>query len=240
MSFKGRQTMDHERVSFNLARLKKGGMHFEVAIDPDLAVEFRKGKNVDIKEVIKSEKIFHDVKKGVFAEHTHLNELFGTDNILEIAKRIIMEGEIQLTEEYRTKITEEKRKKIIFLISRNALDPQTKLPHPPARIESAMEEAKVRINDTKTAEEQVDDIIKKLRIVLPIRIEKKKINIKVPPEFAGKAYGTIAQFAAPQNEKWHSDGSYECDVEIPAGLEPDLYERLNHMTHGGVHTKVME
>ena len=42
----------------DLSKLKKGGLTFEVAVDPDLAVDYKKGKKVDISEVLKSKKIF--------------------------------------------------------------------------------------------------------------------------------------------------------------------------------------
>jgi ribosome maturation protein SDO1 len=240
MSTIGRQTMDKERVSFNLAKLKKGGVNFEVAVDPDLAIEHKKGKAVDIKEVIRSEKIFSDVKKGVFAPENKMKELFKTTDTLAVAEIILKEGEIQLTEEYREKVREEKRRKIISTIVRNSIDPRTKLPHPPQRIENAFAEAKIKIDMFKTAEDQIDDIIKKLRPILPINFEKKRILIKFPAEYAGKAYAILSGFAKPEKEEWKNDGSFECEVEIPAGIEPDFYDKLNNATRGNVETKVMK
>ncbi|MBI2146955.1 ribosome assembly factor SBDS [Candidatus Woesearchaeota archaeon] len=232
--------MDHERVSFNLARLRKGGETFEVAVDPDQAIAMKSGRQIDIHDVIRSEKIFADVKKGLLASEHHLQSLFATTDVLQIAKQIIMQGEIQLTAEHREKVREEKHRKIVALIARNAMDPKTKLPHPPQRIENAMEETRVKIDEYKTAEEQLDAIIKKLRTVLSISMETKKIWIKVPAENAAKAYNALVPFAKPQQEKWNNDGSLECHVGIPAGMEADLYERLNKVTKGACQTQVVE
>lgn len=240
MSIKGRQTMDHERVSFNLAKLKKNGIMFEIAINPDLAIDFKNGKSIDIKEVIRSEKIFTDVKKGVFSQEHELKDVFGTTDIIAIAKTIVEEGEIQLTEEYREKQREDKRKKIVFMIHRIGVDPRTNLPHPVQRIENAMEQAKAGIDMYKSAEEQVDEIIKKLRPILPISTEKKRVHIKFPPEYAGKAYAIMSSFGKPDKEQWRNDGSFECEIEIPAGIEPDLYEKLNSATKGNIQTKIVK
>lgn len=234
------QTFDKERVSFNLARLKKSGTVFEVAVDPDQAIAFKKGKAVDIKEVIRSEKIFNDVSRGVSASETQLKAVFGTIDVLQIAVMIIKDGEIQLTADYREKLREEKRKRIIAIIARNAIDPRTRLPHPPQRIENGMEEAKVKIDEFRTAEEQIDQIIKQLRPILPITFEQRKIMIRIPASHAGKAVNAIMQFAKPHQEKWNDDGSYSCIVEIAAGLEADFYDRLNKLTHGGAETRVIE
>ncbi len=234
------QNFDKERVSFNLARLKKAGAVFEIAVDPDLAIELKKGKAVDIKEAIRSEKIFSDVSRGVFAPEMQLKAAFGTSDVLTIAARIIKDGEIQLTGDYREKLREEKRRRIIAIIARNAIDPRSKLPHPPQRIENAMEEAKVKIDEFKTAEEQVDAIVTQLRPILPIAFEQRKIALRIPATHAGKAVNAIMQFAKPQQETWHDDGSYSCVIQIPAGLEADFYDRLNKLTHGGAETRVVE
>lgn len=237
MSIKGVMSMDHERVSFNIARLRKGGQHFEVAVDPDIAVAFKSGKPIDIKDVIKSEKIFSDVKKGTLAPEHILKQLFGTDDADEVAKVILREGEIQLSEEYRTKLREDKKKKIVSFISKNAVDPRSKLPHPPQRIENAMEQAKVKIDYFKSAEEQIDGIVAQLRPIIPISFERTKVEVKIPPEHSGKAYGLVSQFGKPEKEEWLNDGSFYCIVEIPAALEPDLYEKANAMTKGAAQIK---
>jgi ribosome maturation protein SDO1 len=238
MSVKGRQTMDHERISFNMVRLKKGGNTFEIAVDPDLAIDFKNGKDVDVKEVVKSEHIFADVNKGMLAQESHLKDIFGTNDILKVAEVIIKEGGVQLTAEYRQKVRDAKKKKLITIIAQNAVDPKTNLPHPPQRIENAMEEARVKIDEFKTAEDQVDRVVKALRPIIPIKFETKRISVKIGSQYAGKAYSTISRFAKPENESWNNDGSYTCHVEIPAGLEPDFYDTLNNLTHGSVETSV--
>ena len=236
------QTYDRERVHFNLARLNSYGRHFEIAVDPDLAIAYRnsKGKTSDIREVIKSEKIFDDVKRGLLAAEGDLSQVFGTHEVLKIASKIILEGEIQLSEEYREKIRDAKKRQLINLIARNALDPRTKLPHPPQRIENAFEEAKVRIDDFKSPEDQLDAIVKQLRPVLPISFEKKKIEVHLPSAIAAKAYPIVMQFAKPYKEEWRNDGSYYCLIEMAAGIEPEFYERLNKITHGAAETKVIK
>jgi len=240
MSVQGRQTMDHEKVSFNLAKIKKGGLNFEIAVDADLAIDLKNGKEVDLKEVFRSDKIFSDVKKGLIAPEDKMQDLFGTSDFLQVAEMIIKEGEIQLTAEYRQKLMDEKRKKIINMIVTNGLDPKSKLPHPPQRIENAMEEARVKIDAFKSAEEQVEHIVKQLKPILPISFEKKKIEVKIPAEHAGKAVNAIMQFGKPQNEAWNNDGSYSCTIEMPAGLEADFYDKMNSLTHGNVETKIIE
>jgi ribosome maturation protein SDO1 len=223
----------------NLARLKKAGETFEVSINPDFAIELKKGKNVEVKDCLNSEEIFADVRKGFLASEEKVKEVFGTDDALEIAKKIIKEGEISLTHEYREKIREDKKKKIITTISRNAIDPRTKLPHPAARIEGAIEEAKVIIDEFRPAEEQIEEIVRKLQPIIPIKFEKEEVEVKIPANHAPKAYPVAKQFGKIKKQRWGSDGSWTGTIEVPAGLLQDMIDRLNNITHGGIEIKII-
>ena len=232
--------IDHEKVHLNLSRIKKSGENFEIAIDPDLAIKLKKGEDISISEVMKSEHIFSDAKKGLLASEDKLKELFGTSNPLEVGKQIITKGEIQLTSEYRNKILENKKKKIVNTIHKNAHDPSTGLPHPITRIENAMEEAKIKIDEYKSSKEQIDDIIKKLRPIIPISMELKEISLKVPAEFTGKSYSVIQELTKIKNENWNSDGSLTVIVEVTAAIQQNLFDKLNSITHGNIESNILK
>ena len=233
-------SFDKERVTFNLAKLRKGGQVFELTIDPDQAIAFKEGKTSDVKSVLKAEHIYMDVKKGELASEHILKNIFQTEDVLVIAEKILKEGEIQLTAEYREKLREEKKRKIINMIHRNGVDPRTHLPHPERRIEAALEEAKVKIDDFKKAEDQLQDIIKQIRPILPISFEIKEIAVKISPDFAAKSYSTITQFGKILRDDWQTDGSWVVVVEIPAGLQNDFFDKLNDLTHGEIETKILK
>jgi ribosome maturation protein SDO1 len=228
---------DTERVHFNVAKMKKGGENFEVVIDPDKAVEYKEGKKIDIAEVLKAEKVFFDAKRGEHASEERMQELFGSADALEVAEIIIKEGEIQLTAEHRAKVREEKRKRVVQLIARNACDPKTKLPHPILRIENAMEEAKIKIDEFKRPEDQLQHIIKELRPILPISIETRVLMITISAQHATKAYSSLHSFGVMKRESWQNDGSWIGHLEVPAGMVTDLIDKLNAMTHGSVHVE---
>jgi ribosome maturation protein SDO1 len=232
--------MDQERVSFNLARLKKGGQRFEVVIDPDNAIAYRKGLDIDIKDVLKEEKIFTDAKKGVFAPETEMKSLFNSSEPLKVADIILKHGEIQLTTEYRDKLREEKKKRIINLIHRNAMDPKTRLPHPVARIENAFAQVNCKVDEFKSAEEQVADVVQKLRTVLPLKTELVKLQIDIPPQNAHQAYGVLKRMGDIKQETWGNDGGLTIKLELPAGMQEEVMNKMNSMTHGGVDIRILE
>ena len=223
-----------------IARLKIQGQDFEILVDCNNALALREGKSIDMRDILAAMKIFSDAKKGLEASENAMKQIFGTSDVDEVAKTIIQKGEIQLTQEYRENIREEKRKQIITIIHINGVDPKTHLPHPPLRIENAFIEAKVHIDEFRPVQEQVQDALKKLRPILPIKFEVKEIAIKIPPDFAPKCYSTVKSFGTMLREEWQSNGYWVAVVELPGGMENDFYDKLNKICHGNVESKVLK
>ena len=228
-----------EQISLNKARIKKAGKTFEIVIDPKAAYEFKEGKILDVKEVLKDVHIYSDVNKGLKCGAEELKRAFSTDDPLEIAKEILVKGETQMTAEQRSAKREQKRKEVIQLIKKYGVDPRTKAPHPETRIEAAIEEAKIKIDENRSADEQVTEIIKQLLPLLPIKFETKTIEMHIPAEFAQKSYATVKKFGVLKKDQWLNDGSWSAQVEIPGGLETDFYDQMNKVTHGNIHVKVI-
>lgn len=206
---------------------------FELVVDPDEAVKLRETGEGSVVDVVRAQKVFSDAKKGAVASPEELKALFGTDQFEEVAATILKEGEIQLTAEHRERVREVKRKQLVTLLHRNAIDPKTRLPHPEKRIELALEEAKVKIDEFRTVEQQLDDVVRKLQPILPLRFEVAHLTVRVPSQYAGKLYGEIEQMAKIVKDSWLNDGSWQAEVELPAGLKVELVEMLNNATHGG-------
>ncbi|RMF88832.1 MAG: ribosome assembly factor SBDS [Methanobacteriota archaeon] len=223
-----------------IARLESHGSKFEILVDPDLALEFRKGADIDLSKVLAAEEIFKDSKKGDRASPEHVKEVLGVDSVLEAAKLIIRKGELQLTTQQRKRIQEDRKRQVISIIARNAVNPQTNTPHPPARIERAMEEAKVHVDLFKSAEEQVPEVLKALRPVIPIRFEEKEVAVKVPAHYAGKAAGLVRSFGEVKKEEWQKDGSWICLIKLPGGIVEEFFDALNGVTHGDVETRILK
>lgn len=222
-----------------IARLSTHGSNFEVLVDPVLALDFKRGEDVDISKVLAADTIFKDSKKGDKASEEHMAEIFETDDPIEIAIKIIKKGEIQLTTQQRRQMLDEKRKQIINHIVRNGINPQSGSPHPPSRIEKAMDEARVKIDLGKTVEEQVTKILKELKPIIPIRFEEKSIAVKIPGPFAAKAFSIVKSYGDVKKEEWLRDGSWAFLIDIPAGMAEEFFNDLNALTKGEVETKIM-
>ncbi|ODS38109.1 MAG: rRNA metabolism protein [Candidatus Altiarchaeales archaeon WOR_SM1_86-2] len=222
-----------------IARLKTSGETFEILVDADKALAYRSGAGIDIKDdVLAIDAVFKDASKGDRASEELMNKLFGTTDVYEVADKIIKKGDIQLTTEQKRRMLDERKKRIVNIISRNAINPQTNSPHPPQRIEDAMDEARVHVSLAKSAEEQVESVIKLLRPLLPIKFEKRRVAVKIPAGYSSKVQQVLREFGRVEKEEWAGNYQY-CVLEIPAGVQDDFYNKLNNLTHGEVEIKIL-
>jgi len=225
---------------YTTARLTIAGEHFEILVNPQAALDYKLGKPVGISQILFIDTIFTDASKGMKPSDEKLLVAFKTTNPLQIAETIMRRGALQLTTEQRRQLVEDKRKQIVAFICRHCLDPRTGLPHPPLRVEQAISQIRIAIDPFKDAEEQAREIIQALRPVLPLKIEQIRIAVKIPPEFASRAYGSIKGFGTIKQEEWQANGSWVAIVEMPAGLHGDFLEKLGKITQGTTQTKILK
>ncbi|MEM2103210.1 MAG: ribosome assembly factor SBDS [Candidatus Bathyarchaeia archaeon] len=224
---------------YTVARIARDGEHFEILVKPQHALDFRMGKGHTISEILAIDTIFTDANKGTKASEEKLKKAFGTLDVLKIAELILRKGQLQLTTDQRRQLTEDKRKQIITFISRNCIDPKTNLPHPPIRIEQAMEHIHYSIDPFKEVEEQANEIIKLLRPILPIKMEKINVEVHLPTEYAARAYGAVKGFGTIKREEWRADGSWHGVIEMAAGSYAPLLEKLGEITRGTAEAKIV-
>ena len=223
-----------------IARLKRNEDHFEVLVDPYGAADLIEGKDIDVLEILAIDAIFTDAKKGTHASEEKIQEIFSTKEVKEVAKQIIIHGDIQLTTDQRHKMQEGKEKRVIDTIVKNAMDPQTKTPHPRQRIINAMKDAGIHIDPFKPVREQVKTTVDTIRQYIPISMEKIRVSVKIPAQFVGKAYSIVRRYGSIDREDWQSDGSWVGIIVIAPGKQNELYEKLNEVTKGNVSTKILK
>ncbi|MHC1608701.1 MAG: ribosome assembly factor SBDS [Candidatus Methanofastidiosia archaeon] len=221
-----------------IARLKTHGEKFEVLVDPFKARKIKQGDCET--DFMASPHIYKDVSSADEAQAGVLQKVFGTENVEEIAVIILRKGEIHLTSEQRKEMLEEKKKSIVSYIARNAVDPKTGYPHPIIRIENAIEKANIHVDIFKSTEKQIDDTVKKIRPLIPLRFEMRKIAVKVPSAYAGKMHGILATFGQVLKEEWANDGTLFVLVEITAGLQNEFFDKINAVTKGDAEIKIMD
>ncbi len=208
------------------------GKRFEILVRPDPAFKFKEGEKVDLDDVLWTDTIYRDVKKGLKASPEEVKKAFGTDDVKKIAVKILKEGEIQLTEDQRRKLIEAKKRQIITYIARNAIDPKTGKPIPEARIETAFEQLRIGVDPFKSAESQALEAVRQIARLMPIRIAKALVRALVPAQYSGRVYKELRRLGEVKRTDWQTDGSLLVELEIPAGSQIDVVSRLQNLTRG--------
>jgi ribosome maturation protein SDO1 len=102
-----------------------------------------------------------------------------------------------------------------------------------------MEQIRYSIDPFKPVEEQAKEIIKALRIILPLKMEQITLGVTIPATYSVKAYGAIKAFGTIKHEEWRADGSWYGTLEMPAGSYAPFLDKLGEITKGTGEAKVV-
>ena len=212
-----------------IARIRVGSKHFEILVDAEPALKLKKTGEGDVASILETDVVFTDSKKGLKASASDLEEAFGTSETNEVAAQIIKRGEVQIPQEVREAARGERFKQVVDFLVRNAINAQTNNPFTPDRIERALDEVGINIQN-KPIEGQIKGIVSDLGRVLPIKIETKSLKITIPAQYTGQAYAVVNAYK--ESEEWKDSGDLEVIVSIPTGIQMEFYDKLNAATHG--------
>ncbi len=226
----------HEPV---IARLEVAGHRFEILVNPEPAYRLREGGRVDIDEVLVSEDIYTDLRRAHRASPDLLRKVFGTTDVKKIAVEIIKRGQIQITAQQRRRMLEAKKKQIIQFLARNTIDARTKLPIPPQRIEAAMEQAGVGVDPFKPVEAQIPHILRALKRVIPIKMARALLRVRIPARYSGRLYSMLPRLGEVKKTEWKTDGSLVAEIEIPAGMQGEVIDKISKATRGEAEVQVV-
>ena len=229
-----------DMVDVTVARFSFEGEKFEILVKPDPALEYKMGKKKDISAILVSEEIYTDSGKGTKPSSEKLLKAFKTEDLTEIAQIIMQKGDLNLTTDQRRKMIEDKKKQIVEFIVKTYVDPRTHLPHPPVRVEQAMKDGRVSVDPQKTVEDQVKDIVEKLRSIIALKSENMNLEITIPAQYASQSYAVLKSVGSLKKEEWQNNGSLKAILEIPAAARPNVIDRLGSITKGSASVEVMK
>ena len=221
------------------ARFETGGNRFEILIDPEAAQHYKEGNEIDWEEAIAADGVWSDSSKGERAPEKLVNETFGSLELIDIYKKILVEGSIQLTSQQKKEMIEQKRKRIISHIAANAMNPQTGGPHPPQRIENAIEEIRYSVDPIESDEKQIERIVSKIKMLIPISFDKIRVAVKIPAIHVGKCYGQLSGLGNIESEEYQKDGSWIGIIEMAAAAQTKLEDLLGSVTKGTAEIKAL-
>lgn len=215
----------------------KGEKQFEILVEPDLAKEAKlEGKDHEIQRLLFVQEIFLDAESGERASTEDIENEFGTSQMMEAAETIFEKGDMQLTTDQKAEMRQDKRKQVVNMIARRAQNPKTGNPHPPQRVENALEEAGFHADPFEDLEDQFDRAIEGIRPIIPVSLDEKTVAIRIPVDKAGKAYDKIQRTADVEDESW-GDEYFTARITIAAGALEELMDELQGMTSGNAEMK---
>ncbi|HSB57410.1 MAG TPA: ribosome assembly factor SBDS [Nitrosopumilaceae archaeon] len=221
-----------------VVRFAVEGEKFELLVKPDPALEYKLGKRKDISTVLISDEIYSDSNKGTRASAEKLMKAFKTTDSTTIATLILQKGDLNLTTDQRRKMVLEKRKQIVDFITKTYVDPRSHLPHPPLRIEQAMDDARISVDPFRNTDDQTKDIVEQLRSIIPLKSENMILEILVPAQFAAQSYSVLKSAGTLKKEEWQSNGSLKVILDIPAAARANVIDRLGSVTKGSASIEV--
>lgn len=215
----------------------RGDKQFEILVEPDLAKEAKlDGESHEIQRMLFVQEIFTDAGEGERASADEIEKEFGTRQIIEAAEEIFEKGDMQLTTDQKADMRQEKWRQLVNMISRRVQNPKTGNPHPPERVENALDETGFNVQWDSDLEEEFEDAIDQLRPIIPVSLDEKTVAIRIPNDKAGKAYDKIQQTAQIEDEQWGND-FFTARLTLPAGVLSELINELQDMTSGNTEMK---
>ena len=227
-------------VDVTVVRYSFEGEKFEILVKPDPALDYKLGKKKDVSAVLVSDEIYTDSGKGTKPGNEKLLKAFKTEDQAEIAQIILQKGDLNLTTDQRRKMIDEKKKQIVQFIVKTYVDPKSHLPHPPIRVEQAMKDARVSVDPQKSVDEQMQDIVEKLRSIIALKSENLQLEIIVPAQYASQSYAVLKSVGSLKNEEWQNNGSLKAILEIPAAARPNVIDKLGSITKGSASVEVIK
>ena len=227
-------------VDVTVVRYSFEGEKFEILVKPGPALDYKLGKKKDVSAVLVSDEIYTDSGKGTKPGNEKLLKAFKTEDQAEIAQIILQKGVLNLTTDQRRKMIDEKKKQIVQFIVKTYVDPKSHLPHPPIRVEQAMKDARVSVDPQKSVDEQMQDIVEKLRSIIALKSENLQLEIIVPAQYASQSYAVLKSVGSLKNEEWQNNGSLKAILEIPAAARPNVIDKLGSITKGSASVEVIK
>lgn len=225
---------------FTLVRFNSHGKRLELVVDPEQAWLRRQGDDIPIDDIVEGYIFFENFSRGFKANDEDVFEIFETDDMKKAAELMVLNGDLQITQEQRKQFLKEKREEIIDYLVTHAVNPRTKAPHPADRLEKAMDDAGIQIDRNEPASEQAKRMIEIIDKVLPIQIETATLEFVVPPKDTGPLYGYIQTNGELVNENWGSDGTLTMVIRVPAGMVANLLEEISDRSKGRVRSTVID
>ncbi|XP_067934813.1 ribosome maturation protein SBDS-like [Watersipora subatra] len=222
-----------------IVRIKKAGKRFEIACYPNKVSAWRDKIEKDIDEVLQTHTVFSNVSKGQLAKNDDLKRAFGIEDHSQVCLQILAKGELQVTEKERAANSEALFRDIATIVSDKCVNPANNRPYTVTLIENAMRDAHYSLKPSKSAKQQALEVIRKLKELGQLQIERAQMKLRVTIPENCKAVKRIKDCVKPMASKIERDEAFEMEVLVDPGCYREISELLQRETRGQGHIEVL-
>ena len=205
----------------------------EVLGKPGNVMKYRSGK-LGFDKVLLTDEVFTDAKKGKKASLTEVKVLIYSYNeehtgakpteikcMGDAARFIVDHGDVCLTTAERAQAVRARRAEVVEYIHKYFIDPKTKKTHPIARIDTALDNIKLRVDADTPLDRIVSDALKLLPDVLPLKKVLINATITIPHVHVGAVQAVVSKRVTIERQQYNADG---CTMTV--SLCPGDYESV--------------
>ena len=125
------------------------------------------------------------------------------------------------------------KNRVIDTIASMAIDSTTNLPIPRKRIELAMNDVHHNFDLTKPEKYHIEEVLAKLKKVLPIRLGEFSYGADIPVAYGNDAMLYLKRLADIKSNT-RNDDTISVTFSVKAGNESELLSKLKSLTHGSI------
>lgn len=223
--------------NYIIVKYQKAKKSYEILVNHGMVEKYRESishKNrtsINIDQVVVADEVFKNSTKGTRYTNNELQEAFGTTDVKECIKHILLNGEVQLTTDDRKKKIEERRKQVVYNLHSFFIDPKTLKPHPVTHIENALNEIKFKVDMKESVEKQSLRARKELLGKLTLKKNLMEGQITIPLKYIGQCYNPINGLSTIDKENYGAK-HYTAHLSLTPSAYDQLSQKINTITKG--------
>ncbi|CAG8464831.1 5134_t:CDS:2 [Funneliformis caledonium] len=198
-------------TNVSVVRIKKGGKRFEVACYKNKVLEYRKGVETDLDNVLQINNVFTNVSKG----------------------EILEKGQLQVSDKERTHQIDSIYREIATMVAEKCVNPETKRPYTVTMIEKAMSELHLSVNVNRNTKSQVLEVIKQLQEKKIIPIARAQMRLRITTPIKEKK---VKEKLTPLISNIE-DESYGDEYELICTIDPGQFRTINELLQSNTNGK---
>lgn len=162
-----------------VVRMKSHGIRFEIACYKNKVLNWREGIEKDLNEVLQTETVFTNVSKAVIAKEKDLQKAFGTLDLPEICKKILKDGDVQVSDKEREVHMESLFKDIVQILAERLVHTETGRQLTPVATESALKSIGFSVQPDQPAKKQALKAMEEIQKKLSGSFSRAKMRVRM-------------------------------------------------------------